>query len=892
MANLKHLKYNLIVLLLSTLLLANVNTAFSQDTLAISNINSDTTNTNNSKDTTINEKAVPKSDLETTIIYSARDSIWFSVKDQIVILNGDAHVTYGDIQLEADLITINYNTGQINASYTTDSLGKKIGIPHFIDDDDEYFAEEIGHNYKTGRGTVSRILTRQNEGWIRGQKTVKTKDNILYIRNGEFCPCEDSTATTFIRANKIKIIPEKRIVTGPAVLYVGDVPTPLIMPFGLFPASGRKTSGVIVPRQFGEIDGQGFYLRDGGYYWAVNDYLGVEFLGEIYSNGGWGLETKGTYASRYKYDGYARAKFRRYIDNADEAALRTEQDDYLFHWYHTPKSRGSKRFTADVNFESSTYNTNNEIITSNFLKNSVSSNISYYTPLGKNSPFSVNIKLRHSQNNIEETVDMTLPDISLNMARRLPFKEFKRGQRNILYDFIRSTGVAYTMTFQNKMDNKEKTTSFPFRVANPGDVNLEFEEFDLARLFARAQYGVQHRIPISTSMKLGNSFTLNPSFTYTENWYPQRYDYDYAGGDSVNVKETEGFNRASWYSTAVSLNTSYYMTYSFKGKSESKLRHVLRPSISGRFSPDFTDPNTSAYTEVQSDTLGSLTRVSHYQGMIYNYGGGQKQATLGVRLQNNFEIKKLKKISDSTEVEDMSSKDRYKYIKILENLTLSGNYNFAADSLNLSKFNVTASTKLFSMFTIQGNVTVDPYIYEQYDDNDGEGQQRRVNTFAWDVNKGIGNLERGTLSAGSTFSDKTFKKKNSSRLQDDEEVVIFQYTPYVDFSVPWSLNVNYNITYNQIGFNPATTFQSLSFRGTLGLTKKWQVSYSGAYDFESKEIVTPNLRLSRDLDCWIMNFNWVPFGPRKSYNFELHVKASVLKDLNLRRNRSYYDRER
>jgi hypothetical protein len=390
-------------------------------------------------------------------------------------------------------------------------------------------------------------------------------------------------------------------------------------------------------------------------------------------------------------------------------------------------------------------------------------------------------------------------------------------------------------------------------------------------------------------MKLGNSFTFNPSFRYTENWYPEKYQYSYAGDDSVSVKKETAalFHRASWYSAAASLNTSYYMTYSFKGAKDPKLRHVIRPSISGRFSPDFTNPNRNgaAYTSVQTDTNKTITDASQFHGMTYNYGGGQEQATLGFSLQNNFELKKLKKLSDTVDVDELSVKERYKYIKLLDNLTFSGNYNFAATSFNLSKFNVVASTKLFNLFNIQGRAVIDPYTYSDIDST-------RQNTFAWDVGEGIGNLESSSLSVGSTFSDKVFKSKNNNRIQDEKEVELFVYSPYVDFTVPWSLTLNYNISYNKFGFTPSKTFQSLSFRGTLALTERWQIAYSGAYDFENKNIVTPRMVLSRDLGCWIMNFNWVPFGPQKSYNFELHVKASVLKDLNLRRSNSYYDQER
>ncbi len=867
-----------------------------QDSLVNTTINSDTTNFNSGKDTTIQVKEAEKGSIETTIIYSARDSISMDIQNQLVTLKGNAHVTYGKISIEADHITINYNTNQIIATYTRDSTGKKIGIPKITDDGQEYYSDYIKYDSKTKRTTITHTLTRQNEGWIRGDTTVKTKDDILYIKNGEFCPCEDSTATTFVRSNKIKIIPGKRIVTGPAVLYVGDVPTPLVMPFGLFPATSQKSSGIIIPKQFGESE-RGFYLREGGYYWAVNDYVGIEFLGEVYSQGGWGLEGRSTYKSRYKFNGKTFFKYRNVVSNGDEPT-RSEKDEYQFQWKHSPKSRGGKRFSSDVNIATATFNQNNENNTTERLTNSLNSNISYYTPLGRNSPFTLSMKLRHSQNNNQTTnteltdestgatVDMTLPDISLNMSRRLPFQNFKKGKRNMWNDFIRSTGVAYTMKSQIKMDNKASTESFPFTVANPGEVNRDFQEFHIDSMLARAEYGIQHTIPISASMKLGKSFTLNPSFNYIENWYPKKYDYEYIDTtEAVTVSEIGGFNRASWYSAAASVNTSYYMTYSFKGASESKLRHVIRPSISGRYSPDFTNTNRSVYTEVQTDSSGGYVDVSKYHGMIYNYSGGQEQATMGFSLQNNFELKKLKKQSDTTDLESLSAKERYKYIKLLDNLSFSGSYNFAADSLNLSKINIVASTKLFNIFTIQGRAVVDPYTYSESDNT-------RVNTFAWDVDEGIGTLESSSLSVGSSFSPKTFQNKNNNRIQDDREVGIFGYTPYVDFTVPWTFSANYNISYRKIGFDPSTTYQSFSFRGTLGLTDNWQITYSAAYDFENKNIITPRLVLSRDLKCWIMNFNWVPFGPYKFYNFALHIKASVLKDINLRRNKSYYDRER
>lgn len=837
-------------------------------------------------DSLLTDSLVPEqrdAKMDNVINYDAQDSIYFDIKSQMMYLYGDAHVDYGGRQLDADLITINWGTSLVKATYSRDSVGKKVGVPLFDDNGDQYNADTILYNFETEKGYISGILTEQSDGFMRGGEAYKDGNNVIYVRGGEYCPCEDPNAGTYFRANKIKVVPEERVYTGPGVMYIGDIPTPLLLPFGLFPASDRKTSG-IVPPTFGESATRGFYLRDMGFYWAVNDYIGTTFRGEYYSRGGGGLSNFTQYKKRYKYNGDMALMYRRVIEDADSytEALAT---DYSIRWKHQPVSYGGKSFSADVNFETTTYSSRNELDLDRNIRSDVRSNINYSTPIRK-TPFSTDINLRHEQNNQSGIINFNLPDVSLSMNQVKPFASSNSvGSKTELRKLYESISVRYAGNFSNKYTNDfDASETFGFEVANAReDTVLPFKGPNMSDIFANANYGITHRIPISASMKLG-PVNMNPSFNYTENWYPHKYSYAYSQRDSAVVVDTVGgFGRAYNYSTGVSFDTRMYGMYSYRGDKQAKLRHTVNPSVGFSYSPETYD-NPEVYQLVQTNENGAERRVSRYQGNVMGTPGGREAASINFGVRNDFEMKYLPK-DDST--------GKFKYLKILENLSASSSYNMIADSFNLSNLRFGANSSIIKNINIRTSLDVDPYTYFA-DSTNGQGEiitQTKINEYAWTNGQGLGHLRNFNINLGGSFSPETFRRKKKTEEESSAERSERYRNPerYVDFTVPWKFGFNYNYNIDKVGLLDPNKRQSLSFNGELKISEFWKVDMSVAYDLDTKKWISPRVNIYRDLNCWELFIRWVPFGPSQMYEFRIALKSPALKDIKLTRQKNIID---
>lgn len=839
-------------------------------------------------DTLLTDSVAPQkkdAKMDHIINYDARDSIYFDIKSQMMYLYGDAHVDYGGRQLDADLITINWGTSLVKATYSVDSLNEKVGVPLFDDNGDQYNADTILYNFETEKGYISGILTEQNEGFMRGGEAYKDGDNVIYVRGGEYCPCEDPNAGTFFRANKIKVVPEQRVYTGPGVMYIGDIPTPLLLPFGLFPASDRRTSGIIPPT-FGESPTRGFFLRDMGFFWAVNDYIGTTFMGEYYSRGGGGLSNITKYRNRYRYNGDLSLNYRRVIEDPDGFS-ETMATDYSITWQHKPVSYGGKSFSADVNFMTTTYSSRNELDLENNIRSDVRSNINYSTPIGRgNSPFSTNVSLRHEQNNQTGIINFNLPNVSLNMSQIKPFASSNSvGSKSEVRKLYESISVRYAGNFNNKYTNDFDASSvFGFEVANARqDTILPFQGPNMSDIFGSPNYGVSHNIPISATMKLG-PVNMNPNFTYNENWYPHTYSYAYSQRDSAVVVDTVGgFGRAYNYSTGVSFDTRLYGMYSYKGAKQAKLRHTVNPSLGFSYSPETLD-NPEAYQLVQVNESGTERRVSRYQGNIMGPLGGGERAAINFGIRNDFEMKYLPK-DDTT--------GKFKYVKILENLAVNSSYNMVADSFNLSNLRFGANSSIIKNVNIRSNLTVDPYTYYA-DSTNGQGEiitQTKVNEYAWKNGQGLGHISNFNINLGGSFSPENFKKKSAKEEESGAERLQRNKNPerYVDFSVPWRFGVNYNFNVDKVGLLEANKRQSLSFSGELKISEFWKVNMDVAYDLDTKKWISPRVNIYRDLNCWELFIFWVPFGPSQMYEFRIALKSPALKDLKIERKKSIID---
>ena len=841
--------------------------------------------------------------IETTIKYYAKDSINYDMLTGIVYLYGEAKVTYGDMTIEAAEIQYDMRGSMVHANGVEDSTGTLTGIPIFTQGGQTYNAEKMTYNMETEKGIISGIVTQQGDGYIKSGKVKRTPENAMYAAGNIYTTCNLEDPHFGIRSKELKIVPNKYVISGPFNFELNGVPTPLGFAFGLFPFSDKRSAGIVVPT-YGETSERGFYLRNGGFYVPVGEYLGVQLLGQIYSLGGWGASVDANYKVRYKFNGGLNFSYNKVIrqqDNLEE----NESTDYWLRWNHSPVSRGNSRFSANVNVGSSSYNRNNSFNTQDYISASFNSSVSYSKTF-EGTPFTASANLRINQNVNTEITDL-FPEANLSMRRIFPFKG-NSTKKNPLTQL----SVSYSVNAKAEVTNEEDNINFPFTtlqdLMEETDTDTDVDEDDspedffanFSKFLGDAQYGAVHKIPVSTNLTLLKFFQLSPSFNYNEYWYPQKYSYTFVEeDDAVRVTEEPGFARAYDYNTSVGITTRLYSFYYPKiGKIEG-IRHMMTPSISYSYRPDFSDPRHGFYQYVQNDDTGeNFRRVSRFQGALYGGPSTGRSSSVSFSLSNQIEAKVRAK-------PDSTGKSESKKVPILQSLSLSSSYNFAADSFNLSNISMSARTQLFKNVPIINGMSVnlsanlDPYTWvlddvEIDDDGDITVSQHRVPELAWNTGNGIGQLTSASLALSTSISPgKDKKKKTEPKTErEKEELEFVESHPelYVDFSVPWSLRLNYNLRYSKQGFRESSVVQTLTFSGDISFTEKWKIGFRSSYDFEEKGFGFTSLNISRDLHCWQMTMSWIPFGPRQSYNIDISVRSSILQDLKLSKRNTWYDR--
>ncbi len=815
--------------------------------------------------------------IEEPIDYKAKDSILFDVGLQKVYLYGEAQINYQDIELKAEYIELDLGKDLVFAIGIKDSSGNVVGKPEFKDGKDEFSSKEMLYNFKTKKGIIKEVITEQNGGYLHSRITKIQENKEVHIKDGKYTTCNLEHPHFYIKLTKAKVIPDDKIVSGPAYLVIEDVPTPLGIPFGFFPNNSGHKSGILIP-EYGEEVNRGFFLRNGGYYFAINDYVDLQARADIYSKGSWGASTITRYKKLYKYNGNLNLKY---------TSLKIFEDSvsdkmYQIRWKHIQdsKARPNSRFSANVDFGSSSYNRYNAYGAQNRLKNEMSSSISYNKSFA-NTPFSMSANLRHSQNTSDSTVTLSLPDLGLNMSRIYPFKKKNKTGKSKWYEKI---GISMSSNFKNTIKIHEDTL-------------FKKEALDYFR------NGIIHKVPVSTSLKVLKVFTLNPSFSYTERWYSQSirkewYDADTTASDTVSahysVRDVKGFHRAGDYIINIPFSTKLYGFFMNKNPDAyfQALRHVVTPTIGFSYRPDYSlnywgyykkDPRTNSYDNKYSIFNGGSNAWSG----IYGSPPAGKYGSINMRIGNNLELK-VKEKNDTTQ------KTKTKpAIKLIDNLSIATNYNIAADSLNWSDFSLQARTKV-SIINIDCNATFDPY-----DFNDSTGIS--YNQFYFRNHKSPARMKSARVSFGFSLRSSTTnskqKKIEEAKIQSARAAGMLgdYYEDYVDFEIPWNFRINYNYNYNQSAFNTETgdfdykIVQTVRVSGDVNLTKKWKISISSGYDWESKDFTYTTVDIYRDLHCWEMRFNWIPFGAWQSYNFTIRVKSSMLQDLKINRRKSWAD---
>ncbi len=804
------------------------------------------------KDTLIADSLTLADDLKSKVKYTADDSIVYAIDGKKIFLYGHAEITYEDINLKADYVEINYETRTLTAHGVPDSSGKMAGLPVFKQGSEEFNSDNIRYNFDTKRGKISEITTKDGDKYIHGETVKKEPDNTTYIRNGYFTTCDLPHPHYFIFSKKIKIIPNNKVVTGPADLFIADVPTPLMIPFGFFPNHKGRTSGILFP-SYGESNQLGFYLKNGGYYYGNSDKFDLALTGDIFSRGSWKGFLSSNYANRYHYNGNVSLSYSKTLIGDRELPDFSLEKDFFITWNHTqdPKARPNSNFSANVNAGTSTNFRNTLSTANNYLTNTFSSYIGYSkTWVGK--PYSFTSSLRHSQNSITRDISISIPSASFSVGRFSPFQSKSQIGAAKWYEKI---GVSYSATLLNTINTKD---------------TLLFKKESLDRF----QYGLQHSIPISTSFTVAKFFTVTPSFNYNERWYLKTYEKRYIpGNDSLVIDTISGFKAARDFGFSTSMSTRVFGLKQFRRGKIAAIRHVLTPSIGFSWRPDFSEDKWKAYKSTQVDSIGTIQRYSIYDGTIFGGPGSGKSSLLNFSLDNSLEMKIRQQTDTAVNI---------KKVKVLESLSLAGNYNFAADSLKLSIISVAARTIVFERLNLSLSSSFDPYVVNAL--------EVRQNKTEWEANGKLARLRNVNFSAD--FSLTNSKKQYSSKKGVGNELDDINKNPedYIDYSIPINLSLHYNYSFqNNVNIADQTT-QVFGFSGDVKVTDNWKVNFASGYDFNQKDISYTSLGIFRDLHCWEMRLNWVPFGFAANYFFQINVKSSILQDLKLTKNPDRFDR--
>ena len=830
------------------------------------------------------------SEIETTINYNAKDSIYYDLKTQIIKLYGNSSIDYGNINLKAHKIMIDWNAQTLDANFMRDSTGLKIGKPIFTENNQSYETDKITYNFNSKKAIISGIVTQLDDAYMQGEKVKKNELDELYIHDAKYTTCNLADPHFHIATKKLKVIPGKKVISGPFHLKFGNVPTPLGFIFGMFPQPKETVSGIIMP-SYGEEKRRGFYLREGGYYFAVNDYFDLRLTGDIYSKGGYGATIATNYKKRYAYNGSLKFNYNKSKTGEIESPF--ESNDFSFSWTHTPSSKGrSSRFSSSVNFQTNSYNQNKNLVQSNFnqsINAQFNSSISYSKTF-KGSPFNISTNLRHSQNVQNKKVNLTLPDLSYNMSRIYPFKNMGKLGKTALGKI----SISHRFTGKIELTNGSSSSSLnSINVINSSDSfnqQVDFNMQNINTIIDRSKIGGKHTIPISTSFNILKFFTVSPSINYNEIWYLKKLNYTYNEVENgIEIDTTNSFSRAWSYNTALSLSTRIYGTVFFKKGKIKAIRHVITPEISLTYSPDFTQKKYGYYENIQINNEGETRLLSKYENFLYGSPRIGSSASMNFYIGNNLEMKVI---------DENDTISGTKKIKIFENLSFSGNYNFLADSFQLSPIRFNTRTSFFKrLINVSLSGTMDPYAYKLDSISEtNQIYQRRINELAIKNNQGLGSLAFINMALGMRFSAKDFQSpeeedEKESRFGTRREIdyINSNIAEYVDFNVPWSINASYNLNRRKTGYNDPIITQTITMSGDISISEKTKISMRSGYDFKNKMLTQTSINATRDLHCWRIRFNWVPFGRFQSYNLSISAVSALLQDLKLEKRSRFFD---
>lgn len=815
--------------------------------------------------------------------YTAKDCVRINRKENKLILYNEAELYYQDIELRAGIIILDYETNEVNAGrIEIDSV--LVQYPFFKQANNEINPDSIRFNFDTQKALIWNSKSGQNDMDIFAALTKKENDSVYYIKDarvstaGKLVGGEDEGGIDYyFKVRKGKITPGGKIITGPTNMFIADVPTPIGIPFAFFPSTQNKESGFIIP-SVNQSNRRGYSIQNGGYYLALSDYFDLSLIADYYTNGSYGFRGDSKYRVRYKYNGSFSFRYENLID--EERGLPDYSKSTVFNvrWNHSKdaKSSPNSTFSASVNFGSSDYyrQSVNQLNSSNFLNNNLSSSISYSKSFPEYPRVNVSLTTAMSQNSKSKAVNLTLPTFQASMERIFPFAP-KVGAKK---GFFQNINFQYTGRAENRIITTEEALFGP-------------------TMFDNAKYGMKHNIPLSTNFKLLKYLSFTSSANFEEVWTQNTVKYnDFNPETNLAVKDTIGkIGTFRQYNLGVSLGTTIYGTFNFgENKKIQSIRHTIRPAISYSNRPSFEQ----YYDTYIADADGNTREYTRYENSLFGIPGRNIANNMSINLGNNFEAKVRDK--------DTTAKEAKKVI-LLNNLNFSTSHNFAADSLRWSPIRASTGLSILkNKMDINIGATLDPYALNE--------NKTRINTYNILNGGGLLRLTSANVNMGYSISSSQFESGEKDKEEIEEESNELNeiestssggreddlFGRAEDFSdrrmneennspapkypsyrtkIPWDLKFAYSLTYNNSRGQQDFANNSLMFSGNIDLTPKWKVGLSSGYDFKGKGFTYTQLRFNRDLNSWRLNFSWVPFSDRASWNFFIGIKSGLLSDI-------------
>lgn len=806
--------------------------------------------------------------LEDKIKYKAEKYTKIDQKKKLITLYDQAELYYQDIELKAGIIIMDYEKSEVYAGRIKDSSGVYTQIPVFKQGTNLIEPDSIRFNFKTKKALIWNTRTEQGEFRVKAEITKKENDSVYFLKGARFTTSKDvDNPEYYFYTDKIKLVPQKKVITGFTNMVIANVPTPIAIPFAFFPMTEESSSGIIIPT-FQDTRKQGYSLQNGGYYLALSDYYDLAILGDYYTNGSYGLRFQSSYALKYRFSGGFNLRFENIIQSERGFPDYSRAKNYNIQWMHSQdaKSNPTSRFSASVNLGSSTFfqqSLNQNNIGSNLINN-LSSSVSYSKTFNTVPQVNMSLSATHNQNTGTEEINMTLPTLQASVDRIFPFASKDGPKKGII-----------------------KNINFQYNLRGEYRINTTDSLFFKPEMFDTAKAGMQHTIPLSTNFKVFKHFSVTANANYNEVWSLKTIDKEFDSEiNKVVTTEVSGFDSYRTYNFGSNIGTTIYGTFNFGDtKKIQAIRHVMRPSVSHNYAPSFEQ----YYDTYAIDASGDIAQYTRFDGGIFGQPSSSYANSLGFSLSNTFEAKVTEK--DSTKLEPRK-------VMLLNQLNFSTSYNMAVDSLQWAPVRLSGGTLLFKdKMNVNFAATLDPYAIN--------AAGRRIDRFNIDNGGSLFRMTSANMTANYSFSSagkKESKKKNvqgalnggreddlfgtntdlsdrrASQFDDDEEEEE-EITTFYNSKTPWDFTLAYSLTYSNSTRESTITGNSIMFSGNIDVTPRWKVGVSSGYDFVQKGVTFTQFRFERDLLSWRMDFNWSPYGDTAQWGFFIGIKSSVLSDL-------------